>query len=378
MNKKVLIFIDWYLPGYKAGGPIQSIANLVAHLKDDFEFSIITQDTDYCETEPYKGIKSNEWNILNDGIRVYYFSSDRLTRANVRNLIRKEKFDAVYLNGIYSVYFTLYPLYFLRKKCANVVIASRGMFAESALGVKKAKKRVFIRTVKILRLFENVVFHATTENEKIEIEKNLGPTTQIKIAGNLPQKIAIDKLPKRIKPTDSVRLINVARIAPEKNLLFALQVLKDVKTEVEFDFYGPVYNQDYWQECQEAIAQLPKNIKATYKGSIESEKVLSTLKEYHFMFMPTRGENFGHIIIQSLSVGCPVIISDQTPWKDLGSKKAGWDISLQETELFINTIDQCARMEQTAYDQLSGSAFELARIYSSNTEIIEQNKRLFI
>ena len=52
-KKKILIFIDWYLPGYKAGGPIQSVANLVANLKEEFEFSIVTRDTDYCEKLPY-------------------------------------------------------------------------------------------------------------------------------------------------------------------------------------------------------------------------------------------------------------------------------------------------------------------------------------
>jgi len=27
-KKKILVFIDWYLPGYKAGGPVRSMANI--------------------------------------------------------------------------------------------------------------------------------------------------------------------------------------------------------------------------------------------------------------------------------------------------------------------------------------------------------------
>ena len=79
-KKRILVFIDWFLPGYKGGGPIQSVANLIQHLKDDFDFSVITRDTDYCETTPYKEIKSNQWNVLPDDTRVYYFSEDQLKK----------------------------------------------------------------------------------------------------------------------------------------------------------------------------------------------------------------------------------------------------------------------------------------------------------
>ena len=40
-KKKLLVFTDWYLPAYKAGGPVRSIANIVAHLKDEIDSLII-------------------------------------------------------------------------------------------------------------------------------------------------------------------------------------------------------------------------------------------------------------------------------------------------------------------------------------------------
>ena len=45
-KKKILIFIDWFLPGYKAGGPIQSISNFVNHFGTVFDISIITSNKD--------------------------------------------------------------------------------------------------------------------------------------------------------------------------------------------------------------------------------------------------------------------------------------------------------------------------------------------
>lgn len=379
MKKKVLIFIDWYLPGYKAGGPIRSVANLVEHLTDEFEFSIITRDTDYCETTPYPSIKRNEWNILPNGVKVYYISEDKLSRSTIKDLLRKTEFDIVYLNGIYSFYFTLVPLVFLRKKHEKrVVIAARGMLSEGSLNVKKTKKQFFIRAVKVLKLFDHVLFHATTENEKEEIRRVFGNDMQIQTAGNLPQRSGMAKLPARTKEQGSVKLVNIARVAPEKNLLYALQVLRQVKGNVEFDFYGPVYDQDYWTECKNALDDLPQNIRANYKGSVESEKVKDLLSTSHFMFMPSTGENFGHIILQSLSAGCPVIISNKTPWNELEQKNIGWDIELEYKEQFSNLIERLIMMDKAEFDRISASAYTYANEYSKDPELLEQNRRLFL
>jgi glycosyltransferase involved in cell wall biosynthesis len=379
MKKKILIFIDWYLPGYKAGGPIQSVANLVEHLKEEYDFLVVTRNTDYCESIPYPGVKSDQWNDQPDGTKIYYFSDSRLTRSNISSLLRETEFDFLYLNGIFSVYFTLIPLFCMRKRSdKGVVIAARGMFAGSALEVKKTKKKFFMNAVRLLKLFKNVVFHATNESEQKDIKKALGEMIPVRIAGNLPAKAGELKLTKREKIQGRVKLVNIARIAPEKNLLYALEVLKQVKYEVDFDFYGPVYNQEYWTQCKLVLDELPGNVNASYKGSVESSKVMALLKSYHVMFMPTAGENFGHIILQALSAGCPVLISDQTPWRDLASKNVGWDLGLDQMDKFAERIDLCCRMGQADFDMLSQNAFAFAVTYKENTEIVEQNRRLFI
>jgi glycosyltransferase involved in cell wall biosynthesis len=377
IKKRILIFIDWYVPGYKAGGPIQSVANMVAHLKEDFEISVITRDTDYSETAPYATVKSNEWNAL-DGIRVYYISADKLNYFTIYHLLKQEPFDYVYLNGIYSLYFTLIPLFIARKqRSTHIVVAARGMLSKGSLGVKKMKKDLFLRTAKLTKLFGNVTFHATTDIENKEIHAALGRRVIVKTAANLAAATGSIVYKSHEKKGDALRLVNIARIAPEKNLLFSLKILQQVKTKVEFDFYGPVYDHPYWEQCKEAITGLPEHVKATYKESIESEKVMSTLQTYHGMFMPTTGENFGHIILQSMAAGCPVIISDRTPWKQLKNKNCGWDIPLTQKEKFAETIDALNQMPQEEYDVLSKSAFAYAIKYMNNPVIVKENKALF-
>jgi len=76
-KKKILIFIDWFLPGYKAGGPIRSVANLTAHLFSEFEFLIITRNNDYLEKSPYPNVKANQWVNFSENIKVYYLISQQ-------------------------------------------------------------------------------------------------------------------------------------------------------------------------------------------------------------------------------------------------------------------------------------------------------------
>jgi glycosyltransferase involved in cell wall biosynthesis len=378
-KKKILIFIDWYLPGFKAGGPIQSCANLIEHLSDEFDFYVVTRDSDYTSATAYPDIKANEWLQRPDGSQVYYFSQNQLTRKNIRTLIANTAYDIVYLNGIYSVYFTLYPLIYLRKKRDKlVVLAVRGMLAKSAIRVKKTKKTFFLRAVKILQLFNRVLFHATNEREKEDIERQFGDKARVCIAGNLASKNVLSANPSRIKESGSLTLVNIARISPEKNLLYALQILRKLEgMHIDFHIYGPVYDETYWAVCKQVISQMPPGIIVAYKGSLESAQVPAALGKYQFLFMPTAGENFGHVILQALGSGCPLLISDRTPWRNLQLKRCGWDIALEKEDHFVSAIRDCVAFNQAEFNLLSQNAFAFAKQYQNDSQTALENRRLF-
>jgi glycosyltransferase involved in cell wall biosynthesis len=252
------------------------------------------------------------------------------------------------------------------------------MLAQSALEVKYTKKKIFLAVMKAIKLFKHVVFHATNQQEEIEIRKKIGQKVNVKVAPNLWQKDSVSEWKQRKKNKEGARLVSIARISPEKNTKLALEILLQIKGNVEFDLYGPVYNKDYWEECKGITKQIPSNVIVNYKGSLQSEKVLETLADYHFLFIPTKGENFGHVILQAMRVGVPVIISDQTMWRDLKNNHAGWDISLSSKNDFVFLIEKCVKMEQDEYNIFSKGAFNFAGSFMNNIGIIDQNRQLFL
>ena len=373
-KKNILITIDWFLPGTDSGGPVRSCANFIAHLSQDFNFYVITRDTDYCASHPYTSIESNAWNTLESGAQVYYCSSDRVANTHLTKLFREKTFDTIYINGVYSWYFSILPL-LVFKNHPRVIVASRGMLNPQAFSVKPLKKRVYLALAKTFGLYNKVHFHATNTQEKEHVLHLFGKNTSVKVAPNMPRvlKAAFTERTKSSVPS----FINLARISPEKGTLKMLEAFLRIKTPVTLDLYGPVYDQPYWDTCLSVIQKLPSWVKVAYKGIANSQEVPELLKAYDFFIMLSEGENFGHAILEAFSAGVPVIISNKTPWSGLQEKNAGWDIDANNTNLLDQVLNQACDMSSKEYTQMSKTAYNFAKQFVNDKQLLKSNKSLF-
>jgi glycosyltransferase involved in cell wall biosynthesis len=378
--KKILVFIDWFLPGYKAGGQIPSVANLVRLLYKEFEFSIVTSDRDDGDNSPYPNIQPNTW-IPWEGQRIIYLSPDNQSFSFIRKIIKNESFDYIYLNSFFSFSFTLLPLFLTKiyRKQTGIILAPRGMLAQEALHIKKKKKAVFISLAKITGFYNKIRWHASTEIESKEIQHVFGDQQEIITASDisfLPETISLKK---RIKNRGEVKLFILSRITPKKNLLYALELLRSLHLQnISFHIIGPVDDMQYWQKCQGIIRDLQLFMHVEYLGSLPNNQLREVLQQFHFMLLPTLNENYGHVIVDSLSAGCPVIISDNTPWRMLEKFKTGWDISLNNKNTFLEVIKLCTDMPQEEYDEWSIGAVDFIKKAINTEELKAANRRLFL
>lgn len=389
MSKKeplvVLIFVAYYLPGYKSGGPVRTIANMVEHLGDEFDFRIVALDRDALDTEPYPDVAVNEWNRVGNAL-VYYASPDSLTLAKIGRLIRETPHDVLYLNSFFSTRFTTLPL--LAKRMGllpdkPVVLAPRGEFSAGAVVLKSWKKRYYLLLSRMLGLYRGITWQASSEHEVADVKRNMGKKTagSIIVAPNLPpppdNKISRPKEQNFRKPGDPLRIVFLSRITPMKNLDFALKVLARVSVPVVFDIYGSVFDEIYWRQCRELIQVLPGNIRLTYNGPLPHEQVVEVLPQYDLFFLPTLGENFGHVIYEALTAGLPVLISDQTPWRNLGEKGIGWDLSMEEPEKFSGIIEKVYNVEDIKLIAMKKNAVSYALKFIEESGALGKNRKLF-
>lgn len=352
-KKNILIIMGRYLPGYKDGGPVRSIKNLVDYLGDEYSFKILTCDRDHGDEEAYSNIKVNDWNIVGKA-QVYYVPPKGFKFKVIKKLANES--DLVYCCGCFNDYaINLLLLKRINQIKVPVVVAAMGLFSPMEFRLKYAKKKLFTTVFNLTGMFKKIYWSVTSEMEIDEIKQQVRVKDNFFIAEDLPRKVD-ETLIKKEKEVGKLKVVWVSRIAPKKNLKGAIKILQNIKGNIEFTIYGPKHVPEYWDECEEELKKLPNNIKWSWNGSVESEKVVETLKEQHVFLFPTLGENYGHVIQEALSAGCPVILSDQTPWKDLEQSKVGFICSLNDKDKFVDAINWYVNLNDEQFNEISNEA----------------------
>ena len=148
-----------------------------------------------------------------------------------------------------------------------------------------------------------------------------------------------------------------------------------VKESIDLAIYGVKSDEKYYKHCMNLIYKLPKNINAEYKGHVPHKEVLSILSNYDLFVFPTKGENFGHVIFESLSAGTPVLVSDQTPWYPDNNG------SLQVLELnqhkWVKVINDWSKFDNKILIQNRQNAINYIKSYNLNNFSLKKNKELF-
>ena len=341
---RVLCISDYFLPGYKGGGPIRTLENMRLGLSDRASISIFTRDHD-LGSERYDGIQTNSWQESPGGA-VFYADSQNFGVRGLARILRDKEFDLIYLNSFFSLHGSILPRLALPLLAPGkpILLAPRGEFSCGALSVKKRKKRLFLSLARALRSYRNVFWHASTKLEASDILKQFpGAADRIYVA---PDPVVAPPMGNRRESSritsNKLRLVFISRISPMKNLDGLLRILEKVDAPVDLDIYGPIEDKDYWGICQDRIAELPSNISVDLRGELMPYEVSGVFAEYDLFALPTLGENFGHVIFEALLAGTPVLISDRTPWKSDG-RGAVRVVPLEDKMTWSSTIQSLAQ-----------------------------------
>ncbi|HYE53307.1 MAG TPA: glycosyltransferase, partial [Chitinophagaceae bacterium] len=265
---KVLVMADWFEPGYKAGGPIRSVVNFAGNLHKDLEIFILTADRDLGDQQAYPGIQPDIWVPNYNDVKVFYASPSWLSWKAVQQTIRSINPDFIYLNSMYSRYFSLYPLLMKRLGTipGRIILAPRGMLKQSAVAFKSRKKKLFLKLFRTLGLQRNVHFHCTDAIEQRDVQQYFGNVASTVLSNNPGTQKAFQMPP--LKNTGSAKLIFVGRMHPIKNLHYLLELLKGVKQNVTLTVIAGLENPAYNEQCRQLAADLPGNITVDFQGEL--------------------------------------------------------------------------------------------------------------
>ena len=345
---RVLIVLSHYLPGFKAGGPVRSIEGLTEQLGAEIELFIVTLDRDLGDRQPYAGLDTGIWLEVGKA-KVMYLRALAFHPAQFRWLLKTVLPDTIYLNALFSIRFAVLPLVAQRQRSPTVqiVLAPRGSLSKAALGIRSWKKGPFLKALRYTGLLSKITWQASTDSEATEIRAAVGTST----ASPCRAKSATPGTTKTAShretswtPPGSLRLTTLA----EKEPAIPPRSPQIRARTPRLGHYRAGRGPDLLEAMHGVNATSPTGVVVSYRGEMDHDLIAEELITHDLFVLPTLNENFGHAILESLSAGTPVLISDQTPWRGLANAGAGWDLDLSHPERFRAALEASIEMDEPA------------------------------
>ena len=309
---RVLLVCEFFEPGFRAGGPVRSIAHMLDSSSDVVDVLVVTRDRDLGSAEPYPGLSGRLVHRRN--AQVCYVDPRRLRHWwLLATVLTGRRFDLLYVNSFWarSSLLAVFAARLGLIRARRILVAPRGELAPSALRTKAGKKRFFLPLWRPFLRRRDVLWHATCGAEADAIRRAF-PGAPVEVSQN---EVALPPEPlSPVRNDGPLRLVCVSRIHPIKGLAVTLAALEQVTGRISFDIYGPIEDRAYWAACADLIRRLPPSVTVSYQGMLAPDQVRATFAGYDAFVFPTSGENFGHVIAESLSASCPVLCADRTPW----------------------------------------------------------------
>lgn len=366
LKHDVLLFAPYFAPGHTAGGALRSLVNIVDSAPLNISVWIITREHDLASEARYSGIRVNTW--INRGRHnVAYVSGLRGFLFSMRQMRRN--YTVTYLNTLWDVLFGVAPALaalIVGKRSGTILVAPRGQLSPGALKWGANRKRIALTFWKAVGKSRRVVFHASTPLEGRHILQQVGGRLEI-LENPDPLDLGVVPAPPHARSRGPLRFVFVSRISPKKNLIGALRAFGMVTEDCNLTIAGPIDDHAYWNECRQVIDEYSaENVVCEYVGPLEHSAIVELFRVSDCFVFPTFGENFGHVIAESLSASCPVILGEDTPWTHYISEGAGCTVDPTNIAEIAASISRFSAMDYSSRMSMSAAAGDAFSQWTTN------------
>jgi hypothetical protein len=177
--KRILILIDRIFPA-KSENALHACKSMIHCLSQQYKFFVVATDTGLPDQ------MKDQWIPQGDNFFLRHVPKKAVNATVIKQIIKKVNPHAIYFNSLFSLWSTLRPLTVLKEMRyeGKIIIAPRGTLPLNLIEYNFLKKKLFLYFLSRLVVRSNIIFHATSQQEAIEVKRKFTRNAQVLVVEN--------------------------------------------------------------------------------------------------------------------------------------------------------------------------------------------------
>lgn len=329
----ILFIVPSYKPAYIYGGPIVSVARLAESLVQIGHSVTVYTTTANGKTE--LDMPLNE-PVMMDGVQVRFFKRITKDHTHVSPSLWKEtwstvdRYDAVHIHSWWN-FLIMGASLICTMKGVKPVLSPRGMLCEYIFNSRNQLKKKVLHNVIGKYLLSKTYLHVTSQVEWNDCMR-LNNTWRGGLIYNIVDLPYLPEGKVNCKDDGIFTISFLSRVDPKKGLDILLHALAKVDFNYRLRIAGSGEDA-YVAYLKGIISDNGMEDKVEWVGWKGSVEKFSFFAESDLFALTSHNENFAVVVIESLSVGTPVLVSEHVGLaKYVQEKGLGWVTGIGDVE----------------------------------------------
>ncbi|MBD2245408.1 glycosyltransferase [Nostoc sp. FACHB-888] len=330
---KILHYIPVYAPAWQFGGPVLSVSQLCEGLATlGHEVEVITSNAG-LENQPELTLNQP---AIRNGVKVTYFQQEPGMGIHCPGMeqavtARAKEFDIIHITGVWQRSSGA-ACKAAKTQGVPYVVSPRGALGPYSWQQKTAKKILYYLWQERFNMTNAGGIHYTSKQEFKECRWLKLPGKSFIIPNGLNTEFwqsALEEAKAWRKSQnldkDEFILLNVGRLHHKKGLDLLPQALAPLQhLKWRMVFIGG--DEDGTKaQLQQQFQSAKLSDKVIFLERCEPKELPAIYSAANLFVLPSRHENFGNVVVESLACGCPVLISDKVGLHDeVAEGGVGW------------------------------------------------------
>lgn len=292
----------------------------------------------------------------------------KIIKIPEKNKSRIEKYISksshVIINGVFNI-----KLYSIVKKLVKLNI-NYSVVGHGGLGIEDPKK---IKTRLAMHLFQQFILDNAIKiyclNSQELINSNIYTSTNAELVPQIFDNPNTNNEVRVKKSNNPMVGLYLGRINPIKGIKELLDVSKYFINEIKFNVAGPTDNEYAQRMIRKRQIDNINNV--NFIGPKYGQEKSKLFLESDFIILPSRGEGYPLTILEAMSFGLPVIVTNLPEvGEEIREYQAGIIIEDEGLESIKKAIDKFLNLTDEEYLKMSGNAMKLVTEKHTDNHIV--------